>query len=225
MGLKSWDANDLPREKFLAKGPEALSDAELLAIIIRTGTKDLNAIELAKEVLKIANNQLSLFGRIDIEEFKQVKGIGDTKAITIAAALELGRRRKLSADFSPKQITDSKVAYQILSPYIEDQNEEALAVLFLNTANKVIRHQVLSKGGMTGTIVDIRVILRYCLLYKANKIIIAHNHPSGNLQPSKADIDITRKLKSAAELLDIELLDHIIVGINNYASLADLDLI
>ncbi len=221
LSIKNWAEDDRPREKVLHKGIASLSDAELLAILISSGTKERSAIDLAKDVLALAHNSLHELGRLNITELQQTKGIGEARAITIAAALELGRRRQQPDDFQRLKISSSKDAADIILPLLRDLNHEVFLVLYLNQSAKLIKHEIISSGGMTATVADVRLILKSALLYQANQIIVAHNHPSGNLQPSSTDKDLTRKLKDAAALMDIKLLDHIIIAGNNYFSFGD----
>lgn len=221
LSIKNWAEDDRPREKVLHKGIASLSDAELLAILISSGTKERSAIDLAKDVLALAHNSLHELGRLNITELQQTKGIGEARAITIAAALELGRRRQQPDDFQRSKISSSKDAADIILPLLRDLNHEVFLVLYLNQSAKLIKHEIISSGGMTATVADVRLILKSALLYQANQIIVAHNHPSGNLQPSSTDKDLTRKLKDAAALMDIKLLDHIIIAGNNYFSFGD----
>ncbi len=221
LSIKNWAEDDRPREKVLHKGIASLSDAELLAILISSGTKERSAIDLAKDVLALAHNSLHELGRLNITELQQTKGIGEARAITIAAALELGRRRQQPDDFQRLKISSSKDAADIILPLLRDLNHEVFLVLYLNQSAKLIKHEIISSGGMTATVADVRLILKSALLFQANQIIVAHNHPSGNLQPSSTDKDLTRKLKDAAALMDIKLLDHIIIAGNNYFSFGD----
>lgn len=219
--IKEWNEDDRPREKMALKGSSALSNAELIAILIANGTREKSAVDLAKEILDFAQNDLNNLARLSLKEMQQIKGIGQAKAISILAALELGRRRQQYMSLEKKKISSSKDAFEILAPMIADKEHEALAVLYLNTANKVTQTEILSYGGLSATIVDIRIILKNALLHLAPKIIIAHNHPSGNMQPSKADKDITEKLKQASSYLEIQFLDHLIIGQDSYYSFAD----
>jgi DNA repair protein RadC len=221
ISIKNWAEDERPREKMLQKGTASLTDAELLAILISSGTKEKSALDLAREVLAMAENNLQVLGRLNLTELKKTKGIGEARAIAIAAALELGRRRQLSAGMERPVITGSEAAAEIVIPLLQDLNHEAFCVLYLNQANKVLRHEIVSQGGMTGVIADIRLILKNALLHNANQLIIAHNHPSGNKQPSGADKELTRKLKESAALMDIRLLDHLVVAGNDYLSMAD----
>lgn len=219
--IKNWSVEERPREKMLQKGPAALTDAELLAILISSGTKEKSALDLAREVLALADGNLHELGKISVMELQKTKGIGEARAITIASALELGRRRQLGQALDRAVVKQSRDAAEIVIPLIRDLSNETLCVLFLNQSNKVIRHELVSSGGLTGTVADSRVILKQALLLNANKLVLAHNHPSGNPKPSKMDIDMTQKLKKAAEVMDIQLLDHIIVCGTGYTSLAD----
>ena len=219
--IKNWAEDDRPREKLLHKGPAALTDAELLAILINTGTVKFSALDLAREVLLKADGRLGDLGRLSLKELQQVNGIGEAKAITIAAALELGRRRQSADVLSRPAITSMEDAAEIILPLLSDLNHEAFCVLYLNQANRLLRHEIISNGGITGTVADVRIILKNALLHNANQLIVAHNHPSGNLQPSGADRTLTTKLKDAAALMDIRLLDHLIIAAGRYLSLQE----
>ncbi|WP_276132200.1 RadC family protein [Polluticoccus soli] len=219
--IKNWAEDERPREKMLQKGAVSLSDAELLAILISSGTKEKSALDLAREVLGHAHNNLHELGRLGVVELQKTKGIGEARAITIAAALELGRRRQITEGLQRPTITQSADAAEIVIPLLRDLNHEMFCVLYLNQSSRVLRHEMISSGGLTGTVADIRMILKNALLYNANKLIIAHNHPSGNQQPSLADKELTKKLKEAAEWMDIKLLDHLIVAGTSYLSMAD----
>lgn len=221
LSIKNWVEEDRPREKLIQKGPSALTDAELLALLISSGTKDRSAIDLARDILALAQNNVQELGKLSLEELKKVKGIGIARGITIAAALELGRRRQQAEGLQRPTISSSQSAADILIPLMRDLNHEVFYVIYLNQANKIIKYEAISSGGITGTVADIRIILKNALLNGANQLIVAHNHPSGNLKPSKADLDLTRKLKESALLMDIRLLDHIIVAGNKYTSLND----
>lgn len=223
--IKNWAQDDRPREKLLHKGPSALSDAELLAILISSGTREKSALDLARDILKLADHKLHDLGRLNVSQLQQTKGIGEARAITIAAALELGRRRQMSEGLSKKSITQSRDAADICIPLMKDLSHEVFYVLYLGTSNSIIRVEDIGKGGLSSTVADIRIILKNALLYNATKLIVAHNHPSGSLKPSKEDMAMTNKLKEAAVLMDIKLLDHLIIGGNNYCSMADEGLI
>lgn len=219
--IKKWQKDEQPREKLRDNGANTLSNAELIAILLGTGLPNTSAVDLAKSILTIADNNLSQLGRLGIKELQKVKGIGEAKAITIMAAMELSRRRQHSVLPPKPKIGSSKDAADILIPLMGDLNHEMFYVLYLSQSNKVERKEALSSGGRTSTVVDSRMILKNALLYNANRIVLAHNHPSGSLRPSQADISLTHKIKSAAALMDISLLDHLIVANNNYLSMAD----
>jgi len=220
--IKSWAVNDRPREKFILKGKSALSDTELLAILIRSGTADRSALVVAREILYLANDNLSSLAKLNLKDFTSVKGIGEAKAITLMAALELGRRRRLSDTIVRSELTSSKDAYDLMKPLLEDLEIEQFWVIYLNNANKVLVKSKISQGGMTATVVDVRLILKEALKLNATGLILCHNHPSGTLKASKADQVVTDKVKAAASLMDIQLLDHIIVTDQSYFSFADL---
>lgn len=219
--IKYWAVDDRPREKMLRKGATALSNSELLAILIVSGNKDKSAIELAKEILRAGNDNLDELGKLSLKSFQKIKGIGIAKAVTIAAALELGRRRNSSDLFEKLSVKNSREVAQYLRVMLKDYRLEVFAVLYLNRANKVKSFEILSHGGMTGTVADPRVILKRSLEEEATSIILCHNHPSGNLKPSRADKELTGKIKQAASYLDIIVLDHIIVSEEGYFSFAD----
>lgn len=225
INIKNWSPEDRPREKLLLKGTSSLSDAELIAILLGSGTTTLSAVDLAKNVLQNASYNLNELARLSVNDLMKVKGIGEAKAITIIAALELGRRRKnLEPDAKPK-IGNSADAFEILKSELLDIPHEEFWVLLVNRANRVIKKQQVSQGGVAGTVADPKIIFKIALEELATGIILAHNHPSGNLTPSKADIDLTRKIKEAGKLLEIQVLDHIIIGSQKYFSFADEGLI
>ncbi|WP_144669645.1 RadC family protein [Dokdonia sp. Hel_I_53] len=219
--IKNWSEDDRPREKLVIKGRSSLSNAELIAILISSGSREESAVSLSKRILASVENNLSELGKISIKDLMKFKGIGEAKAVSIAAALELGRRRGEGDTLSRKRISSSKDAYQMLQPMIGDLSHEEFWVLFLSNSNKVLRKEQVSKGGLTGTLVDIRMVLKTALEYNAVGMILGHNHPSGTLKPSQADILLTNKLKTAAQGLDIQVLDHIIVTEKTYFSFAD----
>lgn len=219
--IKNWAADDRPREKLLAKGVEALSNSELLAILINNGHKEKSAVELAKEVLKLGHDNLNELGKVSITQLKKVKGIGEAKAVTIAAALELGRRRHAGEILEKAIIRSSYDIAQYIRTVIKDFGYEVFGVLFLNKSNKVKHFEIISRGGITGTVADPRIILKKALEVEATSLVLCHNHPSGNLKPSRADQELTLKIKEAARFLDIEVLDHIIVSEEGYYSFAD----
>jgi DNA repair protein RadC len=220
-GIKSWAADDRPREKMLEKGQIALSDAELLAILIQNGTREKSAVDLAREILTLANHNLNRLARMGLSDYKKVKGIGSAKAITLMAAMELGRRRQAEEVPDDISITSSKIAAGMLIPVLQDYPHEVFCVMYLNRANKLIQKEILSQGGVSGTVVDVRMIMKRALELLASAVFVAHNHPSGNIRPSNADLQLTEKIKNAASLFDIVLLDHIIVGQQQYFSFAD----
>ncbi|MBB4118919.1 DNA repair protein RadC [Mesonia hippocampi] len=219
--IKKWAVDDRPREKLLLKGKESLSDAELIAILIGSGNKTESAVELSKRILADASNKFNQLGKLTVKELITYVGIGEAKAISIIAALEIGRRRRLEEALTQPKITSSSTAFEILKPILEDLPHEEFWILYLNNANKVLQRHQLSKGGITGTLVDVRLIFKQALSLGATAIIAAHNHPSGKLTPSRSDIEITKKLKLAGKSLDIKLLDHLIVTQNTYLSFAD----
>lgn len=220
--IKSWAEDDRPREKLLLKGKSNLSDAELLAILINSGSREETAVSLSQKVLSSVDNNLHELGRKHISELMKFKGIGEVKAITIAAALEIGRRRQLTAPIERPQIQGSSDAWDVIAPLLMDLNHEEFWIILLNRANRVLSRQRVSSGGVAGTVVDAKIIFHKALeCTPACSIILAHNHPSGNIKPSQADIDITKKLKKAGETLDINILDHLIISGNAYYSFAD----
>ena len=218
--IKRWAKDDRPREKLLSKSPEALSNSELLAILIGVGTPDRNAIDLARDVLKLGRNDLRHLGNLPVKELMKIKGIGQAKAIVIAAAMELGRRRE-AAMLKKPQLKDGRDAAAWLQLMLKDQRQEVFAALYLNSAGKILHFGILSRGGLTGTVADPRIIFRKALEEEATSIILCHNHPSGSLRPSRADEEFTRKIKEGARHLDLRLLDHIIVSEEGYYSFAD----
>lgn len=219
--INQWAEDDRPREKFLLKGKSALSDSELLAILIGSGSRNESAIQLCQRILAFTNNNLNQLGKLSIQQLTQFKGIGEAKAITIAAALELGRRRRSEEAVELTKITSSKAVFEIMQPIIGELPHEEFWVLYLNNSNKVIYKSQLSKGGITGTIVDVRLIFKTVFEHNATAIILTHNHPSGKLMASEQDIQVTKKIKLAAQQLDVNLLDHIIVTENGFYSFND----
>ncbi|WP_396635507.1 DNA repair protein RadC [Maribacter sp. R77961] len=219
--IKHWSDDDKPREKLVNKGRSVLSDAELIAILIGSGSRSESAVELSKRILSSVDNNLNELGRLSIKQLMQFKGIGEAKAVTIAAALEMGRRRRGEEAQKIDKINSSKDAYEILQPIMGELEHEEFWILYLNNSNKVLFKSQLSKGGITGTLVDVRLIMKQTLELGAVGIILAHNHPSGTLRPSAADKQITEKIKRASESLDIKVLDHLIVTQKNYYSFAD----
>ena len=219
--IKNWAVDDRPREKLLTKGPASLSDSELLAILINNGHKEKSAVEIAKEILQIGNNNLNELGKLTLKEFQKIKGIGEAKAITIVAALELGRRRQAATYLEKTIIRTSSDLAQYLRTNIKDYSYEVFGVVFLNKANKINHFEIISRGGITGTVADPRIILKKALEEDATSLVLCHNHPSGNLKPSRADEDLTHKIKEAAKYFDITVMDHIIVSEEGYYSFSD----
>ena len=219
--IKNWALNDRPREKLLQKGKLALSDAELIAILIGSGNTDESAVELSKRILSETKNNLNLLGKLSAQQLMIYKGIGEAKAISIIAAMELGRRRRTEDALELVKIASSSTVFELLQPIIGELPHEEFWILYLNNANKIIEKVQISKGGITGTLVDVRITLKKALELGATSLILAHNHPSGNLNPSEADKQLTNKLKIAGESLDIKVLDHVIVTEKSYFSFAD----
>lgn len=225
LSIKNWHVNDRPREKLLNKGRNTLSDAELLAILIGSGSRKESAVELSKRILSSVDNNLNNLGKLSINQLIQFKGIGEAKAITIAASLELGRRRKSEKIIEKIKIESSVSAFKFLQPIIGELPHEEFWILYLNNAHKIIQSAQLSKGGITGTLVDIRLVLKQALELGATALVLAHNHPSGTLHPSTSDKQLTSKLKIASESLDIKVLDHLIITEKAYFSFADQQLL
>ena len=221
MSIKFLAEDDRPREKFLLKGKNSLSDSELLAIIMGSGSRDETAIELARKILASVNNNWHQLSLLTIKDLTKFKGVGEVKAISIATALEIGRRRASQEIPEKAQISSSKNAYQILKLHMADLRTEEFWAIFLNQSNKVIHIAQLTQGGINQSIVDIRILFKTALDYFATGIIISHNHPSGNLKPSAEDINITKKIKEAGNLMNVQLLDHLIITQNSYLSFAD----
>jgi DNA repair protein RadC len=221
IAIKNWSEEDRPREKLIAKGREVLTDAELIAILLGTGFRDSTAVDVAKSLLKEAGNDLEKLAKLSVKQLSSIKGIGPAKAITIIAALELGRRRKFSDKQEFKKVTGSKDAYDYLFPYLADQPHEEFYVLLLSRANNITRHVKISQGGVAGTVVDNKMIFKPALEELASGIIICHNHPSGNKTPSQDDITQTKRICEAGKHLDIKVLDHLIFTNDGYYSFAD----
>ncbi|WP_338378135.1 DNA repair protein RadC [uncultured Flavobacterium sp.] len=219
--INQWAEDDRPREKFLLKGKSSLSDSELLAILIGSGSRNESAVQLCQRILASTNNNLNQLGKVSVNQLLNFKGIGEAKAISIAAALELGRRRRAEESVELKKITSSKMVFEIMQPIIGELPHEEFWVLYLNNSNKVIHKSQLSKGGLTGTVVDVRLIFKTAFENNAISIILTHNHPSGKLLASDADVQITRKIKEASKHLEINVLDHIIITENGFYSFND----
>ena len=221
LSIKGWSEQDRPREKLLTHGASALSDAELIAILLGSGSRNHSAVDLAREVLNKSENNLNTLGKMSVSDLRRLKGIGIAKAVSIVAALELGRRRKVAHVPEYPQIRSSEDVFTLLDPIVSDLPHEEFWVLYLNRSNRVISRYKLSQGGISGTVTDIRLILKKGVELLASGIILCHNHPSGNKSPSESDARITAKLKEAGQLMDISLLDHIIVAGKEYYSFAD----
>lgn len=219
--IKKWATEDRPREKLVLKGKTALSDAELIAILIGSGTRELSAVELAKSILSDINNDLNQLARLTIKDLKKFNGIGEAKAISIISALELGRRRNKTRSIKKLRIQSSVQIYNYLKPYLLDLDHEQFWVLFLNRANEIIKSEPISSGGVAGTIVDPKIIFKRALEHGASYVILAHNHPSGTLNPSQEDINLTKRIKEAGRTLELPILDHIIFTDHDYFSFSD----
>lgn len=219
--IKQWAEDDRPREKLLMKGRHSMSDAELLAILIGSGTKEETALDLAKRLLSASGDNLGELSRLGISDLMKIKGIGPARAIQITAALELGKRRNESEVLVKEKISCSRDAFEVLKSAMGDQPYEEFWILILNKANRVIRKCCISEGGISGTVVDPKKIFKIALDHHASSIILGHNHPSGNIQPSEADQKITRKIRDSGTMLDISVLDHVIIGDGIYYSFAD----
>jgi DNA repair protein RadC len=219
--IKSWSPEDRPREKLLTKGTPVLSDAELVAILLGTGTTTISAVELAKRLLQTVDNNLHDLGRLSVTDLTKIKGIGEAKAVTIIAALELGRRRRDKDSEEKPKISGSRDCFDILKGHLQDIHHEEFWILLLNRANRLVKKHQVSQGGVAGTVADPKIIFKLALSELASGIILAHNHPSGNLTASQADIDLTKKIKEAGKLLEIQVLDHLIIAGQKYFSFAD----
>ena len=221
LNIKSWSPEDRPREKLILKGKSALSDAELIAILLGSGTRAMSAVDLAKKVLHPTGNNLHELARLTVKDLIKIPDIGEAKALTIVAALELGRRRKELDSREKTKVTGSKDVYDLIKADLLDIGHEEFWILLLNRANRVIKKAQVSLGGVAGTVADPKIIFKLALDDLASGVILAHNHPSGNLTASQADLDLTKKLKDAGKLLDIQVLDHLIVAGQKYFSFAD----
>jgi DNA repair protein RadC len=219
--IKQWSVNDKPREKLRDKGKSALSDAELVAILIGSGNRNESAVSLCQRILASSNNNLNALGKLSIADLTTFKGIGEAKAISIISALELGRRRRLEKAVVLSKINNSKSVFDLMQPILGELPHEEFWIIYLNNSNKVIHKSQLSKGGITGTLVDTRLVLKEALQLGAIGLILVHNHPSGTLKPSKSDEQITQKLKLASQSIDIKVLDHLIITETHYFSFAD----
>lgn len=221
MTIKSWALDDRPREKLLAKGISALSSAELIAILIGSGNKNESAVDLSKRILQSVNQNITELSKLPIEKLMEFNGIGEAKAISIITALELGKRRQLEGSSQIPKIKSSRQVYEIMYPLIGDKEHEEFWVLYLNNSNKILSKSFMSKGGITATLVDLRLLYKRAFELSAVAIILCHNHPSGNIEPSVADKELTNKIKQAGDSLDIKLLDHLIITEKSYFSFAD----
>ncbi len=219
--IKQWSKDERPREKLLLNGADSLSNSELLAILIHNGNREKTAVDLARDILKLGKDNLGELGKLSVRELMKIKGIGEVKAISISAALELGRRRQASAALDKQVVSSSQDIAVFLQTRLKDFRHEVFAVLFLNKANKINHFEIISEGGVTGTVADPKLILKKALEENAVHLILCHNHPSGSLKPSRADEMLTSKIKDAARLLDMTVLDHIIVSEMGYYSFAD----
>ncbi len=219
--IKQWNEDDRPREKLLKKGKVSLSDAELIAILIGSGNREESAVELSKRILATIDNSLNELGKLKVNDLIKFKGIGEAKAISIITALELGRRRRLEEALEKQKISSSKSVFDVMQPIIGELQHEEFWIIFLNNANKIQLKTQMSKGGITGTLVDTRLIFKQALELSATGLILCHNHPSGTLKPSTSDINLTNKIKKGGEVLDIKVLDHLIITEKEYYSFAD----
>jgi len=219
--IKSWALDDRPREKLVVKGKNALSDAELIAILIGSGNRNESAVALSKRILNSVKGNINALAKLSVEKLMTFKGIGEAKAISIITGLELGKRRQLERALEKPKITSSKDGFNIMQPIIGDLEHEEFWVLFLNNSNKVLAKNQISKGGLTATIVDVRLLFKQALELTSVAMIVCHNHPSGKLEPSNADKQLTQKIKQAGTTLDIKLLDHLIITEKAYFSFAD----
>ncbi len=219
--IKNWHLQDRPREKAMQKGLDHLSDSELISILLSTGSRDKSALDLARELLQVVDHNLYQLGKQPYAAYCKIKGMGPAKAMILAAALELGRRRAASGPEEVPHFTSSSETYRFLGPRISDLNYEEFWVLYLNKGNRLIQALPLFKGGMSSVIADVKLIMKKAVEVGALSMILAHNHPSGRNQPSQSDIDLTRKVKEASKIFDIVLLDHVIIAGNNYYSFAD----
>ena len=219
--ITTWNEDDRPREKLQLKGKHNLSDAELIAILLGSGTRKESAVDLARRILELADNNLVELGKLSLSQFQRISGVGPVKAITLTAALELGSRRQVSSSKTKKKVSTSQDIYEIFGPRIGDLNHEEFWLMCLNRNNAIIGTTRIGSGGISATVADIRIMLKYAIEKYASSMILCHNHPSGNLKPSNADIKLTTAVKDAASLMDIALLDHIIVTDSSYYSFAD----
>lgn len=223
--ITHWSEDDKPREKLMLKGKSVLSDAELIAILIGSGSRNESAVELSKRILANVDGNLNALGKMSIQQLMTFKGIGEAKAISIIAAMELGRRRRAEEAAVLTKITSSKMIFELMQPIIGELNHEEFWVLYLNNANKVIYKSQQSKGGIAGTVADVRLVFKTAFEHNAVALILCHNHPSGKLEPSKEDIKLTKKMKLAGQNLEIPVIDHVIIAENGYFSFADQEIL
>lgn len=221
LNIKSWAEEDRPREKLMGKGRQVLSEAELIAILIGSGSRSETAVELSKRILSAVENNLNELGKLGITELTKFKGIGEAKAISIVAAMELGRRRKETETVKKVKVVTSRDAYDAMKGKMIDLPHEEFWLVILNRANSIVRKELISRGGVAGTVVDTKIIFKLAVEHYASSIIICHNHPSGNLKPSEADLKITKNIKDAGKIMEIPLVDHLIITDNGYYSFAD----
>jgi DNA repair protein RadC len=221
VGIKSWAEEDRPREKLIDKGRHTLTEAELIAILIGSGNRNESAVELSKRILVSVNNNLNDLGKLSVKDLCGFKGMGDAKAVSIIAALELGRRRKETESVKKEKIITSKDVYNIMRSSMLDLPHEEFWLLMLNRSSSLIKKELISRGGVAGTVVDTKIIFKTALSHYASSIIVCHNHPSGNVKPSEADIRITNNIRAAGKIMDIALLDHLIITEESFYSFAD----
>lgn len=220
-GIKSWSVDDRPREKLAIKGVSALSDAELIAILLGSGSREESAVELSRKILKSVNNDLVALGRLDLTELCRFKGMGTVKSITVIAAMELARRRRAGEAAKPEEAMTSQLAYELFLQRLDNLRHEEFWMMALNRRMQVLGLRRISEGGLTATVVDVKKIFRAAIEFNAACIIVAHNHPSGNTQPSKEDDMITKKIKEASKLMDCTMCDHLVISDRGYFSYAD----
>jgi DNA repair protein RadC len=225
LNIKSWAEEDRPREKLLLKGKAVLSDAELIGILIASGTKDKSAVDVARDILSSVGNKLNKLAKLTVKDLMKFKGIGEAKAITIVSALELGRRKKETGPETLVQISNADDVYTVIKSHLEDLKHEEFWILILNRRNQIIKKQLISSGGVSGTVADPKIIFYAALQELASSIVLIHNHPSGNLKPSQSDIELTKKLKSAGQVLEIPIIDHLIYTDDGYYSFADQEML
>jgi DNA repair protein RadC len=225
ISIKAWAEEDRPREKLSGQGRRSLTDAELIAILIGSGSRDESAVELSKRILHHYENDLNKLGKASINELCKFKGVGEAKAISIIAALEVGRRRNETESKPPEEVKGSNDVFKLMRRHLMDLNHEEFWIVLLSRSSKVLSKELVSRGGISGTVADPKIIFYMALQQQASAIILIHNHPSGNLKPSQLDIDLTKKVANAGKMLDINVLDHLIISDKGYFSFADEDLL